>query len=108
MSIDFAIAAYRNVIKKEAEMILKFKDLTLEIQRMWNVKSSDTGNNRGNRNRRKFTLTIPEQHTAKARNRGNTETSHIWHCTQTVGSANVKVQNIFHWRNNITCNRNCK
>jgi hypothetical protein len=34
--------------------------------------------------------------------------SHIGHCTQTVGSANVKVQNIFHGRNNITCSTNCK
>jgi hypothetical protein len=29
----------RNVIKKEAEMILKYEDLTIEIQRMWNVKT---------------------------------------------------------------------
>jgi hypothetical protein len=27
------------VIKKEAEKILKYKDLTTEIQRMWNVKT---------------------------------------------------------------------
>jgi len=34
--------------------------------------------------------------------------SHIGHCTQTAGSADVKVQNIFHRRNNITCSTNCK
>jgi len=27
------------VIKKEAEKILKYKDPTIEIQRMWNVKT---------------------------------------------------------------------
>ena len=30
----------RNVIEKEAEKILKYKDLTTEIQRMWNVKTN--------------------------------------------------------------------
>ena len=35
--IDVAISGDRNVIKKEAEKILKYKDLTIEIQRMWNV-----------------------------------------------------------------------
>ena len=39
MLIDVAISGDRNVIKKEAEKILKYKDLTIEIQRMWNVKS---------------------------------------------------------------------
>jgi hypothetical protein len=29
----------RNVIKKEAEKILKYKDLIIEMQRMWNVKT---------------------------------------------------------------------
>jgi len=38
MFIDVAISGDRNVIKKEAEKILKYKDLTIEIQRMWNVK----------------------------------------------------------------------
>jgi hypothetical protein len=39
MLIDVAILGVRNVIKKEAEKILKYKDLTVEIQRMWNVKT---------------------------------------------------------------------
>ena len=34
--------------------------------------------------------------------------SHIGHCIHTFESANVKVQNIFHGRNNITCSTNCK
>jgi hypothetical protein len=34
--------------------------------------------------------------------------SHIGHCTQTAGSADVKVQNIFNARNNITCRAECK
>ena len=37
--IDVAISGDRSVIKKEAEKILKHKDLTIEIQRMWNVKT---------------------------------------------------------------------
>jgi hypothetical protein len=35
-----AISAARNVIKKEAEKILKYKYLTSETQRMWNVKTN--------------------------------------------------------------------
>jgi len=38
MLIDLAISGDRNVIKKEPEKILKYKDFTIEIQRMWNVK----------------------------------------------------------------------
>jgi hypothetical protein len=39
MLIDAAISGDRNVIKKEAEKILKYKDLTIEIQHVWNVKT---------------------------------------------------------------------
>jgi len=39
MLIDVAISGDRYVIKKETEKILKYKDLTIEIQLMWNVKT---------------------------------------------------------------------
>jgi len=39
MLIDVAISGDRNVIRKQAEKILKHKDLTIEIQLMWNVKT---------------------------------------------------------------------
>ena len=39
MLIDVAISGDRNVIKTEADKILKYKDLTIEIRRMWNVKT---------------------------------------------------------------------
>ena len=38
MLIDVAVPGDRNVIKKEAEKILKYKELIKEIRRMWNVK----------------------------------------------------------------------
>ena len=39
MSTDVAISADRNVIKKEAENNLKYKDIIIEIQLIWNVKA---------------------------------------------------------------------
>ena len=39
MLIDVPISGDRNVIKKEVEKILKYKDLTIEIKRMWKVKT---------------------------------------------------------------------
>ena len=39
MLLDEAIPEDRNVMTKEAETILKYKDLITEIQGMWNVKA---------------------------------------------------------------------
>jgi len=39
MLIDVAISGDRNMIKKEVDKILKYKNLTIEIQLMCNVKS---------------------------------------------------------------------
>ena len=39
MLIDVAISGDRNVIKKEAEKILKYKYRTTEIRPIWNVKT---------------------------------------------------------------------
>jgi hypothetical protein len=65
--IDVAISGYRNVIKKDAEKILKYKDLTIEIQRMWNVKTrvipvviGITGTTSGSF--RKYVSNIPRNH----------------------------------------------
>jgi hypothetical protein len=55
------------VIQKEAEKILQYKDLTIEIQRMWNVKTrvipviiGATGNI--SKSFRKYVSTIPGNH----------------------------------------------
>jgi hypothetical protein len=64
--IEVAISGDRNVIKQEAEKILKYKDLTIVIQRMWNVKKKgDTSNNRGDWECYKVIQKIREQHTGK-------------------------------------------
>ena len=39
MLTDVSIPGARNVIKKEDEKILKYKDLLIEIRRVWNVKA---------------------------------------------------------------------
>ena len=39
MLIDDTIPGDRNVMKQEAEIILKYEDLIIEIQLMWNVQA---------------------------------------------------------------------
>jgi hypothetical protein len=81
--IDVAISGDRNVIKKEAVKILKYKDLTIEIQRMWNVKArvipiiiGATG--AISKSCRKYVSDIPGNHDVKALQK-----------TVILGSANI-------------------
>jgi hypothetical protein len=49
--IDVAIPPDRNVIQKETEKKLKYKNISIEIQRIWNVKCvCHTGNHWGHGN----------------------------------------------------------
>jgi len=70
MLIDVAISGDRNVIKKEDEKILKYKDLTIEIQRKWNVKTEVIPVIRGATGTismpfRKYVSNIPRKHEVK-------------------------------------------
>jgi len=93
--IDAAISGDRNVIKKEAERIIKYKNLTRDSQHMWNVNTkvipiiigaNGTKDHSGN-NRAPF---------GRARNQGTTENCHIEHCSLSSGSTDIKVQNVYH------------
>jgi hypothetical protein len=68
--IDVAISGDRNGIKKEAKKILKYKDLTTEIQRMWKVKTKVTPVLIGatetiSKSFRKYRSNIPAKHEIK-------------------------------------------
>jgi len=60
----------KNVIKKEVEKILEYKDLTTEIQRMWNVKTKVLSVITGatvtiSKSFRKYVSNIPGKHEVK-------------------------------------------
>ena len=70
MLIDVTISGDRNVIKKEAEKILKHKYLTIEIHRMWNVKTKVVPVIKGatgttSKSFRKYVSNIPGNHEVK-------------------------------------------
>jgi len=65
-----AVSGDRNVIKKESEKILKYKDLTVEIQRMWNVKTKAIpviigATGAVSKSFRKYVSNIPGKHEVK-------------------------------------------
>ena len=53
---------------------------------------------------RQYLSNIPGKHKIKEIEKN----CHIGHCTHTMESTDVNVQNIFHGRNNITCGTNYK
>jgi len=97
MLIDVAIPGERNVIKKEAEKILKCKYLITEIQRMWIVRvkvilliAGATGTI--SKSLRRYL----SKKSGRRESKGLHKIAVFGHCTHTTGSANVKVHNIFH------------
>jgi len=93
MLIGVAISGDRNVIKREAEKILKYEDLTTEIQRMWNVKIKVMPVTIGatgtvSKSFRKYVSNKPGNHEVKELQKtAILRTAHIL-----AESANVKVQ----------------
>lgn len=61
---------------KEAEKIVKFKDLAIAIQRMWYVKiKRGSSRNKGKLHHLKIIQKISEIHTRKARQKGSKTTA---------------------------------
>ena len=95
--IDFAISGDRNVIKKEAEKVLKYMDLIIEIQHMWNVKAKvipviTEATGTISKSLRQYLRNIPGKLEVKEVQKN----SRIGHCAHSTEGANVKVQNVFH------------
>jgi len=89
MLIDVAISGDRNVIKKEVEKILKYNDLTIEIQHVWNVITKMIPGIIGAtgtipKSFRKYVSNIPGNHEVE-------ENSHTGHYTHTLESVNVEI-----------------
>ena len=108
MLIDVAIHGDRKVIKKEAEKILKYKDLITEIQRMWNVKAKVIPVMTGatgtiSKPLRRYLNNIPGKHDIRELQK-----------TVTLSAAH-KLRKVLTWKcktfnmgNSITCSTNCK
>jgi hypothetical protein len=56
---------------------------------------NDTSKNRCSCDNLKFVQKVPDKHTWRAQHQGTTNNSHIVHCTHTLESTDVKVQNVY-------------
>jgi hypothetical protein len=96
MLIDVANPGDINVIKKEAEKILKHKDFIIEIRGMWKVKAKEIPVIIGatattSKSLRQYLSNITGKHEIKELQKN----SPTGHCTRTAGSANVKYNTYF-------------
>ena len=89
---------------QDAENILKYKELTIEIQGMQNIKTKVTTGATGNHLE---VIQKIHENTEKAQNKTPTDNSHIGHCTHTSKSTDVMAKNKFTMGNNITCTTHC-
>ena len=87
------------MIKKEADKVLKYKDLIIEIQHMCNMKvkvipvmTGATGTI--SKSLRQYWSNIPGKHKI-------IKSSHTGHCTHTLESTNVKVKYAFLMRQTL-------
>jgi hypothetical protein len=65
MLIHVAVPGDRNVITKEAENILNYKDLIIEIQRMLNVKAKTGATGNISKSLRQYPNNRPGKHEIK-------------------------------------------
>ena len=79
------------MIKKEAEKIPKYKDLTIEKKAHVECKNKSDTNDTGNWHHFKTIQKISER---TAQYQGTIKNSHIGNCTHFSESTNVKEQNI--------------
>jgi hypothetical protein len=87
--IDVAIPAVRNVVQKEAEKMLKYKSVDIEIQRMWNLKCTIIPVIIGAIGIIKKLKEKPGSYSRKTFNRFTTEDSYTWNSTHNTESTAV-------------------
>jgi hypothetical protein len=91
---DVVIPSDRNVIQKESEKKLKYKNLSVEVQRMWNMKCFVTPVITGatgivTRGLKKYLNTIPGKHSIVSLQK-NSCTRNITHYKETATIRNLK------------------
>ena len=95
------------MINKEAQKFRRYKDLTIKIQRMWNVKTKAITLLIGTTRTISKSFRIhPSIMPSKQEIKEMQKEKHIEYCTHTSESTDVKVQNLFKMRNNVTCSKN--